>query len=88
MPAPSSAEPCDRKHTFGHRNRPWPPRSPAPSPPGAAARGEGRVTLVTGLEGPVVTAEPVTCGYCHHAVVTVDDHATTCPWMPGKAAAW
>ncbi|GAB2880698.1 hypothetical protein GCM10022245_14830 [Streptomyces mayteni] len=45
------------------------------------------VTVVTGLEGSVDPAEPVTCGYCRHAIVANDDHAVTCPWKPGKAVA-
>ncbi|WP_461032612.1 hypothetical protein [Streptomyces mayteni] len=42
---------------------------------------------MTGLEGSVDPAEPVTCGYCRHAIVANDDHAVTCPWKPGKAVA-
>lgn len=54
------------------------PESPAPA--------EETVTLVTGLEGPVDAIAPVTCGYCHLAIVVDDDHATDCCWHPGKAA--
>ncbi|GAB2909583.1 hypothetical protein [Streptomyces mayteni] len=45
------------------------------------------VTLVTGLEGPVDLAEPVTCRYCRHDIVADDDHAPDCTWRPGRAAA-
>ncbi|GAB2882733.1 hypothetical protein GCM10022245_17510 [Streptomyces mayteni] len=45
------------------------------------------VTLVTGLEGAIDVAEPVTCSYCRLAIVSVDDHATDCCWHPGKAVA-
>ncbi|WP_461032631.1 hypothetical protein [Streptomyces mayteni] len=57
------------------------PTSPSPGCPSDA------VIVVTGLEGAVDPAEPVTCGYCGNAVVTDDDHATTCAWKRGKAAA-
>lgn len=55
-----------------------------PDAPGTA---EDTVTLVTGLEGPVNAITPVTCGYCHHGIVSDDDHAVDCCWHAGKAAA-
>ncbi|MDT0322083.1 hypothetical protein [Streptomyces millisiae] len=45
------------------------------------------VTVITGLEGPVEPAAPVTCSYCGNGIVVHDDHAANCPWHPGKAAA-
>ena len=48
---------------------------------------ESGVTVVTGLEGAVNPAEPVTCSYCGNAVVSDDDHAVDCCWRPGTGGA-
>ncbi|GAB2883010.1 hypothetical protein [Streptomyces mayteni] len=48
---------------------------------------EKTVTIVTGLEGVVQSAEPVTCSYCDNKIVTGDDHSTICPWKRGKTPA-
>ncbi|GAB2929497.1 hypothetical protein [Streptomyces mayteni] len=58
----------------------------APSPEPPTAPDSDDVTVVTGLEQAVDLAEPVTCLYCHLGIVSDDDHATNCPWRPGKAA--
>ncbi|TDC61732.1 hypothetical protein [Streptomyces hainanensis] len=47
--------------------------------------GGPNVTVVTGLEGPVRPAVPVTCSYCLHGIVTDDDHAADCAWKRGRA---
>ncbi|GAB2916829.1 hypothetical protein [Streptomyces mayteni] len=45
------------------------------------------ILIVTGLEGPVNSLAPVTCGYCDREIVSDNDHATNCCWRPGTAAA-
>ncbi|TDC19223.1 hypothetical protein E1265_24360 [Streptomyces sp. 8K308] len=66
------------------------PDLPAPETAADADAGietGAEVTVVTGLEGPVEPAAPVTCSYCGNGIVVHDDHAANCPWHAGKAAA-